>query len=100
MLQLSYSPLDSVLNDAMRIVTGCLRLTPMDYLQILVVIQPVELRRHGATLSCIPQSDGSQNLLHKLIVGSITAYKEKLRSRHSFVPAACKLLNELPKRSI
>ena len=43
--------IDSVLNDALRIVTGCLRPTPTDHLPILSAIQPVELRRLGATLS-------------------------------------------------
>ena len=41
--------IDSVLNDALRIVTGCLRPTPTDHLPI--GIQPAELRRMGATLS-------------------------------------------------
>ena len=45
------SLIDSVLNDALRIVTGCLRPTPMDHLPILSGIQPAELRRMGATLS-------------------------------------------------
>ncbi len=36
--------IDSVLNDALRIVTGCLRPTPTDYLPILAGIQPAELR--------------------------------------------------------
>ena len=43
--------IDNVLNDALRIVTGCLRPTPKDYLPILAGIQPAELRRRGATLS-------------------------------------------------
>ena len=43
--------IDSVLNDALRIVTGCLRPTPTDYLPVLAGIQPAELRRLGATLS-------------------------------------------------
>ena len=43
--------IDSVLNDALRIVTGCLRPTPTDYLPVLSGIQPAELRRLGATLS-------------------------------------------------
>ena len=43
--------IDSVLNDALRIVTGCLRPTPTDHLPILSGIQPAELRRMGATLS-------------------------------------------------
>ena len=43
--------IDSVLNDALRIVTGCLRPTATDHVPILSGIQPVELRRMGATLS-------------------------------------------------
>ena len=45
--------IDSVLNDALRIVTGCLRPTPTDYLPILAGIQPAELRSRGATLSLL-----------------------------------------------
>ena len=43
--------IDSVLNDALRIVTGCLRPTPTDHLPVISGIQPAELRRLGATLS-------------------------------------------------
>ena len=43
--------IDSVLNDALRIVTGCLRPTPTDHLPVLSGIQPAELRRMGTTLS-------------------------------------------------
>ena len=43
--------IDSVLNDALRIVTGCLHPTPMDHLPVLSGIQPTELRRLRATLS-------------------------------------------------
>ena len=43
--------IDNVLNDALRIVTGCLRPTPTDHLPVLSSIQPAELRRMGATLS-------------------------------------------------
>ena len=40
-------------------------------------------------------------LLHQLMVGTpLSIYKEKLRFRHLFVPAARKLLNELPELSI
>ena len=39
------------INDALRIVTGCLRPTPADNLPILAGIQPSELRRRGAPLS-------------------------------------------------
>ena len=43
--------IDSVLYDALRIVAGCLRFTPMDHLPILSGIHPAELRQLGATLS-------------------------------------------------
>ena len=43
--------IDSVLNDALRIVTGCLCPNPTDHLPILSGIQPAELRRMGSTLS-------------------------------------------------
>ena len=43
--------LDSILNDALRIVIGYLRLTPTEDLPVLEGIQPAELGRLGATLS-------------------------------------------------
>ena len=42
--------IDSILDDALRIVTGCLRPTPTKDLPVLAGIQPVELRHLGATL--------------------------------------------------
>ena len=41
------SLIDSVLNDALRIVSGCLGSKPMEHLSILSGIQPAELRRLG-----------------------------------------------------
>ena len=43
--------IDSVLNDALCIVTGCLCPTPTDHLPVLSGIQPAELCQMGATLS-------------------------------------------------
>ena len=43
--------MNSVLNDALRKITGCLRPTPTDHLPVVSGIQPAELRRMGATLS-------------------------------------------------
>ena len=43
--------IDNVLNDALRIVTECLRPAPTDHLPVLSGIQPAELRRMGETLS-------------------------------------------------
>ena len=43
--------IDPTINNALRIVTGCLRPTPADNLPILVGMQHAELPRSGATLS-------------------------------------------------
>ena len=40
-----------------------------------------------------------KHLLHQLMVELTTAYEERLRSRHPFVPAPRKLLNELSIRA-
>ena len=42
--------IDNVFNDALRMVTGCLRPTPTDHLPVLSGIQLAEHRRMGATL--------------------------------------------------
>jgi len=46
--------IDPTINDTLRIVTGCLRPTPVDNLPVLAGIQPAELRRKGTTLSSTP----------------------------------------------
>ena len=43
--------IDSIINDALRIVSGCLRPTPTEDLHVLTGIQLAELQRLGATLS-------------------------------------------------
>ena len=43
--------INPTINDALQIVTGCLRPTAADNLPILAGNQPAELRRNGATLS-------------------------------------------------
>ena len=60
--------IDSVLNDAFRIVTGCLRPTPTDHLPVLSGIQPAELRQMGATLSLA--SLNPDHILYDLLSGS------------------------------
>ena len=63
--------IDSVLNDALRIVTGCLRPTPTDHLPILLGIQPAELRRMGATLSLAHGGSlDPDHILYGLLSGS------------------------------
>ena len=87
--------IDSVLNDTMRLVTRCLRLTPSN------------ICRHSASwtsstrsnfLPCIPELKKSQILTPSVNVGTTTVHEEsRLRFRHFFVPAARKLLDELSK---
>ena len=50
---------------------------------ILAGIQPAELYRLGATFSLAFYSPmDPKHLLHQIMVGSITAHEERLRSRH------------------
>ena len=93
--------IDSVLNDALRIVTGCLRLTPTNHLPILSGIRPAELHRLGATLSsAYRESLDLDHILYGLLSGSSDTRQERLRYRRSFVPAARNLLNNLAKLGI
>ena len=93
--------IDSVLNDALRIVTGCLRPTPTDYLPILAGIQPAELRRRGATLSLANRAIlNPDHILHEQLVGKQNAHQGRLKSRRPFVPAAQKLLDSLTESDI
>ena len=91
----------SVLNDALRIVTGCLRLTPTDHLFVLSGIQPAELRRMGATLSLAHGGSLEPNhILYGLLSGSSDTLQVRLRSRRPFVPAARNLLENLARLGI
>ena len=92
---------DSILNDALRIVTGYLRPTPTDYLPVLAGIQPAELRRLGATLSlAYRDSLNPGHILYELLAGSTHGYRGRLKSRRPFVPAARKLLQDLTELDI
>ena len=93
--------IDSVLNDALRVVTGCLHPTPTDNLPVLSGIQPAELRRQGATLSLANRSFlDSGHILHGQLTKPLTVSKERLKSRGPFVSAARKLLHNLSKLGI
>ena len=88
--------IDSVLNNALRIVTGCLRPTPTDHLPVLSGIQPGELRRLGATLSLAQRGSlDLDHILHGVLSGSSDTRQARLRSRRSFVSAARNLLDSL-----
>ena len=93
--------IDSVLNDALRIVTGCLRPTPTNHLPVLSGIQPAELRRMGATLSLDYRGSlDPDHILHGLLSGSSDTGEVRLRSRRSFVPGAQNLLDNLARLGI
>ena len=91
----------SVLNDALRIVTGCLRPTPTDHLPVLSGIQPAELRRLGATLSLTYRGSlDPDHILYGLLSGSSDTGQVRLRSRRPFVPGARNLLDNLARIGI
>ena len=93
--------IDSALNDALRIVTGCLRPTPLVYLPVLSGIQPAELCRQGVTLSPANHSSlDPDHILHGQFNESQDVCRERLKSRHSFVPAAQKLLDSLSEMDV
>ena len=93
--------IDSVLNDALRIVTGCLRPTPTDHLPILSGIQPAELRQLGATLSLAYRGSlDPDHILYGLSSGSSDIHQVRLKSRRPFVPAAQNLLDNLARLGI
>ena len=93
--------IDSVINDALRIVTGCLRPTPSVYLPVLSGIQPAELRRQEATISLANRSSlDPDHILHGQFHESQDVCRERLKSRRSFVPAARKLLDSLSEMDV
>ena len=93
--------IDSVLNDALRIVTGCLRPTPTDHLPVLSGIQPAELRRMGATLSLAHRGSlDPDHILYGVLSGSSDNRQVRLRFRRPFVPGARNLLDNLDRLGI
>ena len=81
--------IDSILDDTLRIVTGCLRPTPTEDLPALAGIQPAELRRLGARLFLANRTIHDPDyVLHRQLVGQQDAHLGRLRSRPPFVPAA------------
>ena len=93
--------IDSVLNNALRVVIGCLRPTPTDHLPILSGNQPAELRRLGATHFLAHRGSlDSDHILHGLLSGSSDTRQVILRSRRPFVPAARNLLDNLARLGI
>ena len=93
--------IDSIFNDALRIVTACQHPTPMDHLPILSGIQPAELCRLGATLSLAHHGSlDPDHILYGLLSGSSDTRQVRLRSRCSFVPGVRNLLDNLARLCI
>ena len=93
--------IDSILNDALRIVTGRLHPTSTEDLPVLAGINPAELRRLEATLSLVNRAiHAPDHVLHGQLVGQQDAHQGGLRSRRPFVPAAWKLLDSLSQLDI
>jgi len=78
--------IDPAINNALRIVTGCLRPSPADDLPILAGVQPAELRRNIATLSLARRAVEPRHLLHSALTRPPGADARLLISRHPFVP--------------
>ena len=85
--------IDPAINDALPIVTGCLRPTPADNLPTLAGIQPAEPSRNGATLPPARRAMEPGHLLHSALTGPSSANARRVNSRHPFVPAAQQLIS-------
>ena len=85
--------IDPAINDALRIVTRCLRATPADNLPILVGIQTAALYRNGTTLSLARHTMEPGHLLQSELTCLPSADARRLESRHPFVPAAQQLIS-------
>ena len=93
--------IDSVLNDALRIVTGCLCPTRINHLPILSGIQPAELCQIRMTLSLAHHGFlDPYHILYGLLSGSSDTRQVRLRSRCPFVSAAWNLLDNLARLGI
>ena len=93
--------IDSVLNDALDIITGCLRPTPTDHLPVFSSIHPAELRRLGAILSLAHRGSlDPDHILYGFLSGSSDTRQMRLRSRRAFVPATRNLLDNLARLGI
>ena len=86
--------IDRPINDALRLVTGCLRPTPTDDLYALAAIQPSELRRKRATLSLARRAQDPKHMLHERLLSPPYGGHRQLKSGSTFVPATLHLLND------
>ena len=94
--------IDSVLNDALRIVTGCLRPTPTDHLYLYSqASRQLTFGEWGATLSLAHrESLDPDHILYGLLSGFSDTRQVRLRFRRPFVPGARNLLDNLARLGI
>ena len=91
---------DPTINNALRIVTECLRPAPADKLPIIAGIQPAEIRRNVATLSLARRAMEPGHLLYSVLSRPSNANARHLKTRHSFVPSAQQLISLSDKNNI
>jgi len=91
---------DHVINDALRTGSGCLCPTTGGNSHILEGIQPVELRRKGATLSPERRAMEPAPLLHSAFTNPPSGNAWHLKSRHPVAPAARLCFSYLTTRAV
>ena len=80
--------IDKPINDVLRMVTECLRVTSTDNIFVLSGITPTELRRKRATLFLVCRAQKPGHLLHDRLTSHSYGGHQRLKSIHPFVPAA------------
>ena len=75
--------IDIALNSKMRIVSGCLRSTPVNYLPVVSGIVPPDIRRSSHTLKICAKANHN-HLLHEITCNSDTNPNLRLNTRKSF----------------
>ena len=88
--------MDTAINSALRIVTGCLKPTPVSYLPVLAGIAPASLRRDAATLTLARKAqENDWHILHKAT--TTPAPTGRLKSRRPFSKSAQAMLQSIPR---
>ena len=75
--------------------TGCLRPSPTDNFFILASIQLTEIRHEIVALFLARRAQEPEHLLYEKLPFPLGEQLRQLKSRHSFVTAALKMLNDL-----
>ena len=87
---------DGAINNALRIITGCLKSTPVPLLPVLAGIAPAGLRREAATLVLARKARTHDwHILHNTTI--TPAPPSRLKSRHPYNKAAQEILNTTPE---